>query len=204
MYVRIPHKKGFTLVEALVALSMFSIISMAVAWILIQSVRSTNVIWEQLATQNDGRAAVQQVVDDVRRAETSSIGSYPIASASSTAFVFYANVDDDIGREKVRFFIDGTDLKKGVIHPSGNPLNYNGTESIIIIAESVVNIAKNIPLFEYYDETYPVTSTPLIVPNNLTDIRVVRMQLELEKDPTATPVPLHVEAVVNIRNLKSN
>ena len=192
MYVRIPHKKGFTLVEALVALSMFSIISMAVAWILIQSVRSTNVIWEQLATQNDGRA------------ETSSIGSYPIASASSTAFVFYANVDDDIGREKVRFFIDGTDLKKGVIHPSGNPLNYNGTESIIIIAESVVNIAKNIPLFEYYDETYPVTSTPLIVPNNLTDIRVVRMQLELEKDPTATPVPLHVEAVVNIRNLKSN
>ncbi|KKT04053.1 MAG: hypothetical protein UV82_C0012G0038 [Candidatus Magasanikbacteria bacterium GW2011_GWD2_43_18] len=197
-------KKGFTLMEVMVALGMFALISVAVGWILIHSVRSTNIIWEQLATQNDGRAAVQQFVDDVRRAETSSIGSYPIAAASSTAFVFYANVDDDIGREKVRFWIDGTDLKKGVINPSGNPLNYNGEEFVITIAESVVNITKNISLFEYYNETYPVTSTPLIVPDDLTDIRVVRMQLELEKDPTATPVPLHVEAVVSIRNLKSN
>ncbi len=190
--------------EVMVAIGMFAIISVAVGWILIHSVRSTDIIWEQLATQNDGRAAVQQFVDDVRRAETSSIGSYPISDASSTSFVFYANVDNDNSREKVRFWIDGTDLKKGVIQPSGNPLNYDGEESVITIAESVVNIAKGIALFEYYDNTYPVTSTPLTVPDALTDIRIIRMQLELEKDPTATPVPLHVEAVVNIRNLKDN
>ncbi|OIO19289.1 MAG: hypothetical protein CO029_01165 [Candidatus Magasanikbacteria bacterium CG_4_9_14_0_2_um_filter_41_10] len=204
MHIEIFSKKGFTLMEVMVAIGMFAIISVAVGWILIHSVRSTDIIWEQLATQNDGRAAVQQFVDDVRRAETSSIGSYPISDASSTSFVFYANVDNDNSREKVRFWIDGTDLKKGVIQPSGNPLNYDGEESVITIAESVVNIAKGIALFEYYDNTYPVTSTPLTVPDALTDIRIIRMQLELEKDPTATPVPLHVEAVVNIRNLKDN
>jgi len=204
MHRKACRKKGFTLMEAMVAIGMFAIISLAVAWILIRSVRSTNIIWEQLATQNDGRAAVQQFVDDVRRAETSSIGSYPISDASSTSFIFYANVDDDSGREKVRFWIDGTDLKNGVIQSSGNPLKSDGEESVVTIAESVVNIAKGIPLFEYYDSTYPVTSTPLTVPDDLTDIRVIRMQLELEKDPTATPVPLHVEAVVNIRNLKDN
>lgn len=190
--------------EIMVALSIFALISVAVGWIFTRSIRSTDVIWTQLATQNDGRAAIEQFVDDVRRAEISSIGSYPIAAASSTEFVFYANIDNDSSREKVRFFLDGTDLKKGVVKPSGEPLNYDGEESVVTVAEAVVNTTHSIPLFEYYDETYPVTSTPLTMPDQLTDIRIVRMQLELEKDPTKTPVPLHVESVASIRNLKSN
>jgi len=198
------HKKGFTLMEVLVALGIFALISVAVGWIFTTSLRSTNTIWEQLATQNDGRAALQQFVDDVRRAETSSIGSYPIASATTTEFTFYANIDNDSSREKVRFFLDGTDLKKGVVKPSGEPLNYDGAESIVTVAEAVVNTSHGIPLFEYYDDTYPVTSTPLTMPDELTDIRAVRIQLELEKDPDKTPVPLHVESVVSIRNLKDN
>jgi len=190
--------------EVLVALGIFALISVAVGWIFTTSLRSTNTIWEQLATQNDGRAALQQFVDDVRRAETSSIGSYPIASATTTEFTFYANIDNDSSREKVRFFLDGTDLKKGVVKPSGEPLNYDGAESIVTVAEAVVNTSHGIPLFEYYDDTYPVTSTPLTMPDELTDIRAVRIQLELEKDPDKTPVPLHVESVVSIRNLKDN
>ncbi len=195
---------GFTLVEVMVALGMFAWISVAVGWFVIQSLRSNTIIWDQLESQNDGRAVLEQFVDDVRRAESSSIGGYPIADASTSSFTFFANIDSDIGRERVRFFLDGTDIKKGVIQPSGNPLNYNGTEEIVTIANYVVNTIVDVDLFEFYDETYPVTTTPLIVPDNLTDIRVVRIQVELEKDPDKTPVPLHVETVASIRNLKSN
>jgi len=195
---------GFTLIEVLVALGMFALISVAVSWIVITSLRSNDIIWEQLKTQNDGRAVLEQFVDEVRRAEESSVGGYPIADATSSTVTFFANIDEDIGRERVRIFLDGTDVKKGVIQPSGNPLGYDAEEAIVTIATDVVNGLKGVPLFVYYDETYPVTSTPLTVPDQLTDIRAVHVQLELEKDPTATPVPLHVETVVSIRNLKSN
>lgn len=197
-------KHGFTLIEAFVALGMFALIAVAVAWFVIQSLRSNDIIWEQLKTQNDGRAVVEQFVDDIRRAEPSSIGGYPIEDASTSTFVFFANIDSDIGRERIRFFLDGTDMKKGVIQPSGDPINYSGTENIVTVATDVVNLTKGADLFEYYDETYPVTTTPLTVPDDLTRIRAVRIQLELEKDPTETPVPLHVEATASIRNLKSN
>lgn len=197
-------KDAFTLIEVLVALGVFSLLSLSIAWIVITSLHSNAIIWEQLQTQHDGRAVLEQFVDDVRRAEESSIGGYPIASATTTEFVFYANIDDDTGRERVRIFLDGTEVKKGIVEPSGNPLGYTGTESIVTIATDVVNTSHDVPLFEYYDETYPVTTTPLVMPNALTDIRAVRMQLELEKDPNATPVPLHVETVASIRNLKAN
>jgi len=198
------NKKAFTLLEMLVALGIFAIISTIVVWIMITSFRSNAIIWEQLKTQNEGRRALQEVIDDVRRAEESSIGSYTVDSASEYEFSFFANIDDDSLREKVRFFIDGTTLKKGVTNVEGNPLNYNGEENIVEIAHDAVNIAKNAPLFLYYDQDYSGTENALDFPVNITDIRVVRIQLELEKDPTATPVPLHVEGVVSIRNLKGN
>ncbi len=204
MFRNVQHKSGFTLVEVLVALSMFAMISVAVGWFVIQSLRSTDIIWDQLDSQNDGRAILEQFVDDVRRAEPSSVGGYPIESASSSEFIFFANIDNDIGRERVRIFLDGTNIKKGVVQPSGDPLGYAGEETFVTVATYAVNTAVGTPLFEYYDETYPVTSTPLTVPDDLTDIRIVRMQIELEKDPDKTPVPLHVEAVAGIRNLKQN
>lgn len=199
------NKQGFTLIEILVAMGISALLGLSVAWILIGSLRSNTIIWKQLSAQNDGRKAIQQVVDDVRRAETSSIGAYPIASASSTAFTIYANIDEDSLRERVRFWLDGINLKKGVIKPSGNPLVYNANnESVVTIATSIVNIAKGVPLFLYYDENYTGTEAALTDPLDTTAIRAVRIQFEIEENPEETPVPLHIEALVQIRNLKTN
>ncbi len=198
------NKKGFTLLEIIVALGIFAIISTIVVWIMITSFRSNDIIWEQLKTQNEGRKALQQVVDDVRRAEESSIGSYAIESATDYELIFFANIDNDSLRERIRFFLDETTLKKGVIKAEGNPLNYDGTENIVEIAHDAVNIAKSVPVFLYYDQNYTGAESFLTSPVDATDVRVVRVQLELEKDPTETPVPLHVEGVVSVRNLKGN
>ena len=195
--------KGFTVMELLIVLGIFGLLVTAISWILVTSLRSNAVLWEQLATQSDGRRVLQQVVDDVRRAEPSSIGSYPIAYAASTTFTFYANIDTDAGRERVRFFLQTTTLYKGVINPSGAPLSYNEEDEIItVIAEDVKNIEEGNPVFWYYDEDYTGTQEELNEPINVTDVRVVRVELELEEDPTQTPVPLHVESTVHIRNLK--
>lgn len=198
------HHRGFTLIEVLVALAVFGIVSVGASWILITSLRSNTVLWEQLETQNHGRRVLQEVVDMVRRAEDSSIGSYSIAAASSTEFIFYANIDDDASRERIRLFLDGELFRRGVIHPTGTPLSYDTTEDIVTLADAVKNIEEGTDTFLYYDASYTGTEAALAQPVTTTDIRAVRVQLELEEDPTKTPVPLFVDTLVQIRNLKDD
>lgn len=198
-------QQGFTLVEVLVTLSIFLIVTVGAAALVITSIQTNAVIWEQLATQNDGRQVLAEVVNDVRRAEVSSIGSYPIVTAEAYELTIYADIDDTPDRERVRYWLDNERLYKGVIKPSGAPLRYpTSTETSKVLAEDVKNLGEGVPIFEYYPESYTGTSTPLTQPVQLTDIRMIRVSLELEEDPTQTPVPLHVESLAHIRNLKEN
>ena len=134
--------KGFTLMELIVAIGIFVIIAFAANWLFVRGLRYNNVIWEQLTTQSEGRRAIQQVVDIVRKAEESSVGSYPIELADEYELIIFANVDDDSFRERVRFWLDGTTFKRGIVQPSGNPLNYSGAEDVVELAHDVVNITK--------------------------------------------------------------
>ena len=198
------NTSGFTIIELLVALGITAMISMVVVWFIIDGLRYSSVIFEQLQTQNDGRKVLQQVIDVVRKAEESSIGGYPLVSAGDYELILYANVDDDSLRERVRFWLEATTLKKGVIKPSGSPLSYSGAESVVEIAHSVVNFEESEPVFLYYDENYTGTEAALVQPIEEVDVRMVRVRLELEEDPTESPVPLEVESAAMIRNLKGN
>ncbi|HLD31381.1 MAG TPA: prepilin-type N-terminal cleavage/methylation domain-containing protein [Patescibacteria group bacterium] len=193
---------GFSLLEVIIVIAIVSLLVSGLTALVIYSFRYNAVIWEQLKTQNEGRQALQKVVDIVRRAESSNIGSFALESASSTTLVLYANVDGDAYRERVRFYLAGTDFKMGVIKPSGTPLAYEGEETEKILASDVVNLTKDEPVFLYYDEDYTGSEGALIEPIEAANVRSVRLHLELEKDPTETPVPLQVETLVQIRNLK--
>ena len=190
------------MLELLVALGIFSLIIVSVAWLLIHGFRYNGIIWEQLKTQSDGRRVLRETVDVVRKAEQSSIGSYPIANAGAYDLTVYSNVDSDSYREKVRFWLDGATFKRNIIKPSGNPLAYSGIGQTVEIAHDAVNIAKGEALFSYFDENYTGVEMPMVQPVDTTKIRVVRIRLELEKDPTETPVPLRVESTAQVRNLK--
>ena len=119
------NEKGFTLLELLVAMGIFALIIVSVSWIMIDAFRNSRIVWKQLERQGDGRKVLQKVVDEVRRAEQSSTGAYSIESAGANEIRFYANIDKDGYKEKVRFFLTGTDFKRGIIKPSGTPLSYN-------------------------------------------------------------------------------
>lgn len=200
----IKNKQGFTLLELLVAMGIFALISMALAWILIYGLRYNRVIWDQLQSQADGRRVAQSVVDQVRKAEESSLGGYPLIIAGENELAFYANIDKDSLRERVRFWLDGMTIKKGVIKPDGNPLSYDQSELVVEIAHDVANQSQGLPLFLYYDENYDGTGAALVQPVEITAVRAIRLQLEVERDPLVSPAPLRVESVVQVRNLKTN
>ena len=202
---RPQHNAGFTMLELLVWIAIFVLILGAASWLLINAFRNNAVIWEQLKTQTEGRRAIREVIDITRRAEDSSIGSYPIDTADDYEFIFYANVDPDTFRERIRFWLTSTTLYKGTTKPTGTPIGYDeDNEVVTVLATDVVNIDEGEPVFSYFDQTYTGVENPLVQPVDLTDVHLVRIQLELEKDPTEQPVPLHVESMVHIRNLKDN
>lgn len=196
---------GFTLIELLIAVAIFSLVVLGSSWFIIHGLRYNAIIWEQLATQNEGRQAVQNFVDDIRRAEESSLGSYAISKTDDYEIIFYANIDDDHSKERLRYWLENGTFKKGITNPSGNPLSYPTVDEIVVeLAHSVVNPEKNVPIFQYFDQDYSGTQVSLAQPVSVVEVRVIKIQLELEKDPTETPVPLHVEGLGQIRNLKMN
>lgn len=199
------NNKGFTLIELLVALGIFSLVVTGSTWFVIHGLRYNRIIWEQLATQNEGRTATKYFVDDIRRCEESSQGAYAIAEAGEYEMTFYANIDEDNAKERIHYWLENGTFKRGVTNPSGNPLSYPVNDDIVVeLAHSVVNLEKSVPIFLYFGEDYSGSQTAFSQPVNIVDVRVVKIQLELEKDPTETPIPLHVEGLGQIRNLKMN
>lgn len=191
--------------ELIISMGIFVLLSGTVIALFTTGYKYNLILWEQLSTQNDGRRALRQVSEDVRKAENSSIGSFPIALADNNELILYANVDSDTERERVRYYLASTTLWRGIINPSGSPLQYvTSTENAIFVADAVVNAQVGTPIFLYYGESFTGSEASLSQPVSVTDIRMIKIQLELEADPTQSPVPLYVETIAHVRNLKTN
>lgn len=199
------NKRGVTLMELLIAIGIFALIAVGAGEIIITAFRSNASVWERLEVQRDGRRVIQQVVNDVRQAEQSSIGGFPILTAGANELTVYSNIDKTGYRERVRYFLDGSTLKKGVIIPSGNPLVYSAAaETFTEVAHHVVNVTSSIPIFSYYNTSYTGTEAALTQPVAVGSVQAIRVKLILDKNPNAAPSAYEVESVAQIRNLKLN
>ena len=204
MFFNFKDNRGISLMEVLLTIGIFLLLAMGAASIFSFSLKANKIIWEQLSTQNEGRKIIQDFVNELRSANYSSIGAYPLSVANTQEIIFYSNIDTDSYRERVRYFLSGNILKKGIIKPAGSPLTYStSSESITNVVYDIANTST--PLFYYYGQNYGYTSsTPLSPPVNITDVRLVGITLMLEEDPTASPVPFQIESKVEIRSLKTN
>jgi prepilin-type N-terminal cleavage/methylation domain-containing protein len=196
------NNRGVTLIELIVAIGIFAFLSTAVVTLYLTSRKYNAIVWEQLKTQNEGRKVMQDFTNELRIASQSSVGAYPIAAASSTEIIFYTNLDSDTLMERVRYFFSSNILKKGVIKPTGNPLAYNSASEVIteVAHDTVASTSK----FLFYNSSFTGSEAPLNRPIDVTAVRVVGIQLTLEEDPNASPVPFYIESKVMLRNLKDN
>ncbi|HBV57889.1 MAG TPA: hypothetical protein DEB73_01310 [Candidatus Magasanikbacteria bacterium] len=192
-------KKGFTLIEIVVVLGIFMLLLVGLGYLMLGAFRTQYVTFAQLQGQKEARTALENFVKEARRADTSSIGSYLIETATASAFTFYSDIDADTYREKVRYFLDGEIFKKGVIKPTGTPLTYNSANEVVAtIAQNVISDQ----IFSFYDANYDGTTSALTFPVNVTDIRLAKITLTIEQDAYISPEPLIVTSQVEIRNLK--
>ena len=197
------YNSGFSVIEAMVAISILTLVGLAV-YAFEKDVFSLNRILSQsIIAQEEVRRALKIMSAEIRAASPSSIGAYALAETTTSSFIFYSNIDDDSFKERVRYFLDGTVLKKGVTKPAGNPLTYNPASEIV---NDVVRDVANgtAALFSYYDTDYDGTTQSLAEPIDVSVVRLVKIVITVDRDSSASPNPMTLTTQISMRNLKDN
>jgi Tfp pilus assembly protein PilW len=199
-------KRGFTVAELIISLAILVLVGTALSLFERDLFSFSFIAQDNLNTQQDGRHVVKIMVASLREAEPSVNGAYAIALASSSALTFYSDPNNDGTPDQIRYYISGTSLMQGVTAPSGSPASYqSGNEKVSIVASGLTNTASSTaPIFQYYDENYTGTSSPLTQPVNPQAIRLIKVTLIINKDPIKTPNAITVTSQAEVRNLKDN
>lgn len=201
LHVTCYMSRGFTLVEMIVTTSIFILITVAVTSSVLMLYKGNRFAMEQAIAVENARRGVEYMVRDIREANYSDSGAYPIVAIGSTTVAFYSDLDRDDDVELVRLFLDGTTFKKRTTNPTGTPAVYNeanGTETDL--SENVRNIEEGMAIFEYFDsdgneiETY----------DNVTPVVFVRVSLVVNVNPAMLPNEFVLRSSAAIRNLKVN
>lgn len=193
------NQTGVTLVELLVALAIFAIASIIVWAFITNSYKLQNFTFEQSSAITEARRGVETMVKELREALPGDNGSYPIELANPQELIFYADFDRDNAIEKVHYWLDGSDFKKGVTESSGTPLIYDPLdEEVQTISRYVRNNTTTI--FTYRDSDYAALTTPAD-PNN---IQLINTFLTINVYQNRAPFDYELESDVTLRNLKEN
>lgn len=190
--------------ETVIAVAILSLISYAVSTFQRDLFSLNHFFQSSLNTQLDARHILKVMVAELREASPSSLGGYPIELASSTAITFYSDINNDGLKERIRYYIQGNKVMKGVISPTGNPLVYSsGNEAVSTLITGYV-ASSTLPMFQYFPSTYAGTSTALAYPIDTSRVRLIKISVIIDRDANKSPVPIVVTSQVAIRNLKDN
>lgn len=199
----LKENKGLTLIEILITLAIFTIIMGLVGNFARDLFYYEDVFSGGLTSYDEARKIFQPISSEIRSASPSSLGSYPIEATDATSFIFFTDIDNDGLKERVRYYLSGTNLMRGEIIPSGTPLQYlPETETSSEIIHGVRN--GSTPIFTYFDSNYNGSNSPLTQPVSALSVRLVKITLVIDNDPNKPPAPVTVTTQISIRNLKDN
>lgn len=193
---------GMTLVEIVVVMAISAIVLTVIARTIATGLPISRMTVLQARSTETARLQLKRIAKALREARESDTGSYPLVEVGPQKIVFYADVDSDTATERIRYELTGTNLERGVIRPSGDPIRYlESDEETTVVASSVRN--DGVAVFTYYSGDYPVDSTPLSL-IDITEIKYIQFNLLIDADPLVDPGPVNLISQVQIRNLKTN
>jgi prepilin-type N-terminal cleavage/methylation domain-containing protein len=197
--------KGFTLLELMVALFIFMAITAGVTAFSVYYLRNYSFSFEENQSVGSAQTGLTSMLREIREARTGEDGSWPIIQADDTTFIFYSDTTNDGRSDRVRYFLNGTTLMKGIIQPTQPPVLYP------LVDEKIYTIASNVdtsggPIFRYYNGDWPSDqiNNPLAPSNRLLNTRFVKIYLRMTMGPNSTALPFELTSGVNIRSLKNN
>ena len=197
-------QKGITLIESLVAIAIFVILMLVAAGFIYAIYRAQGYSFDKSQAINEARKGTEAMVKEIREAQAAQDGSYAIITTGELEFSFYGDIDKDSSIEKVRYFVEGTDFKKGVIEPTSvsqlgdmPPRYLPENEHISILSRYVRNSA---PIFRYFDGS----GNELSAASRKRDTKIMRLYLVINVNLDRPPNNFYLESETQIRNLKNN
>lgn len=198
----VSTRAGLTFVELLVVMAVSAIILVAIMSFLASGFPLSRVVYEQASATETARLQLKRMTKALREARYADTGAYPLVEMEPARVIFYSDVDGDDLTERMRYELRGTDLERGVIKPSGEPLSYESeSEQTAVVARNIRNGAQ--PVFTYYSGDYPDDAVPLS-PADLTEVKYIQYRLIIDADPAADPPAVDLVSQVQLRNLKTN
>ena len=196
-------KKGFTLIEFVVAIGIFSIVVIFTAIIGHDLISFNSFINESLLIEQEIALTFRSMGPEFRSVGQSSIGSYPLEYTGTSSLIFYTDLGKDGVFERVRYFYSNNILKKGVVKPTGNPLVYaTSTEIINDVVKNVV-LTGTSTIFSYYGDSYTGSEPPLAHPIDISKVRGVKIELTVNQ-LSGNAGPVTISTFKTFRNLKAN
>ena len=197
--------RGFTLIETIIAITILSGVTFVIGMFGLDVFDFQIFLDDALIMQQEIGLTLTDMGTEVRAMGPSANGSYPIEVASDTSLIFYSDIDGDGAFERVRYFISGNTLQRGVIEPAGNPATYP------LASETVREVVTNVilppiavqPLFIYYDQGYTGSQPPLSLPININRIRLIKTTVTADRTPLDIKGRVDYFATMLIRNLRN-
>jgi hypothetical protein len=146
------------------------------------------------------------MVSEMRSITPSALGAYPIESVSTSSILFFADIDGDNVADRIRYFLDPAtrSLRRGQVLATGQPPSYNLAQETFSTLVTDVLTSTSTPIFDYHIATYTGTSSPLTYPVNIQLIRLIKITINIEKDPNRGPELITITSLASLRNLKDN
>jgi len=196
---------GFTLLEMVIAITIFSTLMFVVSSLLLSIIKNPEAELSAMSTIDHARMVSTNFTNELRGASFGSDGAYPLGQAGDSQIIFYSNIGasgNNINR--IRYYILGNTLYKGVTTPSVGPLIYDpASESVKPILNGVMNGA--VPVFYYYNGDYDGAGTELSQPINVNQAKFARINLSVKEQSSSDNNSIFdLNAGVAIRSLKDN
>ena len=199
------NQKGVTMLEIIIAVTIFAVIVIAWNNLIISTYKSSTFGQDQLEAVKQAQRGIEQMTREIREMSTAENGAYPLELAGDNELIFYSDIDQDVLTERVHYYINSSTLYRGIVEPTGDPLSYDtNNESVSVLASYINN--SSTPMFSYFNDQYPfdTANNPLPAPTRLIDTKLMHIFLRINIEPTRAPNDFDVESDIQIRNLKTN
>ncbi len=195
---------GMTLVELMVAIFIMLIAMEGFTILFLRSWKTNGFILETGLASAAASRAVNTTVSELRKVRQGDNGDYPLEAGDDFDLSAYIDIDGDGVTERVHYFLEDGQFKRGVREPSTTqPVTYaDGDGTVTVLASDIANESGE-PVFSYYNEDYPgdTVNNPLGTPIAIRDARLAKVRLVINIDPNNAPDDTNIESFVEFRNL---
>ncbi|MBW4060990.1 prepilin-type N-terminal cleavage/methylation domain-containing protein [Candidatus Saccharibacteria bacterium] len=191
----VVSESGYSLLELLIVIVITGLIALPLSTFLIKGLSSYNFIQAQSDTALELQTLSDRVTKVVR-------GATSLDTASPDTLIVYAYFSpQDTVIDKVRYFVNGTNLNIGVTPPTGTAPSYTYLPANEKFYTTRIDLAMGTAsLFTYYDDADNLL-TGSFLPSQ---VKEVGLYVAANPNAKQVPVPISISTKVTLRNLKTN